>query len=159
MSRWISLLRPSSFPFAISRGFRDSVEYGSMEYSAVSQPPVTPCSFIQRGTPSSIMTAGNHPRIAHRDQDRAALLAGQSGARRIQDGFGRQSGCRVDSRAQGRRLKRERECNFVDADNWNSRRLSSSEGSADYRYANFFQKNAFRALTIKKWGLLCRPAK
>src|SRR4029077_11622748 len=28
-----------------------------MEYSAVSQPPVTPCSFIQRGTASSNVTA------------------------------------------------------------------------------------------------------
>src|SRR5919108_2575549 len=28
-----------------------------MEYSAVSQPPVTLCSFIQRGTASSIVTA------------------------------------------------------------------------------------------------------
>ena len=28
-----------------------------MEYSAVSQPPVTPCSFIHRGTASSIVTA------------------------------------------------------------------------------------------------------
>ena len=27
-----------------------------MEYSAVIQPPVTPCSFIQRGTVSSIVT-------------------------------------------------------------------------------------------------------
>ena len=40
----------------MSRCFRVLVEYGSIEYSAVSQPPVTPCSFIQRGTPSSIMT-------------------------------------------------------------------------------------------------------
>src|SRR5207244_13143872 len=44
-------------PFVTSRGLRGSVEYGSIEYSAVSQPPVTPCSFIQRGTPSSIVTA------------------------------------------------------------------------------------------------------
>src|SRR6266481_2619444 len=44
-------------PFAISRALRGCVEYGSMEYSAVSQPPVTPCSFIQRGTASSIVTA------------------------------------------------------------------------------------------------------
>src|SRR4029450_2487755 len=44
-------------PFVMSRGFRGCVEYGSMEYSAVSQPPVTPCSFIQRGTASSIVTA------------------------------------------------------------------------------------------------------
>src|SRR6266550_7376797 len=43
-------------PFAMSRGFRGWVEYGSIEYSAVSQPPVTPCSFIQRGTASSIVT-------------------------------------------------------------------------------------------------------
>ena len=28
-----------------------------MEYSAVSHPPVTPCSFIQRGTPSSMEAA------------------------------------------------------------------------------------------------------
>src|SRR5205809_6950826 len=41
----------------MSRGFRVVVEYGSIEYSAVSQPPVTPCSFIQRGTASSIVTA------------------------------------------------------------------------------------------------------
>src|SRR5438067_5329099 len=40
----------------MSRGFRVFVEYGSIEYSAVSQPPVTPCSFIQRGTVSSIIT-------------------------------------------------------------------------------------------------------
>src|SRR4029453_6714894 len=40
----------------MSRGFRVCVEYGSIEYSAVSQPPVTPCSFIQRGTVSSIVT-------------------------------------------------------------------------------------------------------
>ena len=40
----------------MSRGFLVFVEYGSMEYSAVSQPPVTFCSFIQRGTVSSIMT-------------------------------------------------------------------------------------------------------
>src|ERR1043166_2092592 len=44
-------------PFAISRGLRGCVEYGSIEYSAVSQPPLTPCSFIQRGTTSSIVTA------------------------------------------------------------------------------------------------------
>src|SRR4029077_21215830 len=43
-------------PFVISRGLGGCVEYGSIEYSAVSQPPVTPCSFIQRGTPSSIVT-------------------------------------------------------------------------------------------------------
>src|SRR5215213_4819678 len=41
----------------MSRGLRGCVEYGSIEYSAVSQPPVTFCSFIQRGTVSSIVTA------------------------------------------------------------------------------------------------------
>src|SRR5437588_9226587 len=40
----------------MSRGFRGAVEYGNIEYSAVSQPPVTLCSFIQRGTVSSIIT-------------------------------------------------------------------------------------------------------
>src|SRR6266581_8771860 len=50
------MLRPSRRPFVTSRGFRVCVEYGSIEYSAVSQPPVTPCSFIQRGTASSIVT-------------------------------------------------------------------------------------------------------
>jgi hypothetical protein len=40
----------------MSRGFRVLVEYGSIEYSAVSHPPLTPCSFIQRGTVSSIIT-------------------------------------------------------------------------------------------------------
>jgi len=40
----------------MSRGFRVVVEYGSIEYSAVNQPPVTFCSFIQRGTVSSIIT-------------------------------------------------------------------------------------------------------
>src|SRR5215813_5623311 len=44
-------------PFVMSRGLRGCVEYGSIEYSAVSQPPVTPCSFIHRGTASSIVTA------------------------------------------------------------------------------------------------------
>src|SRR3954447_19490161 len=43
-------------PLVMSRGLRGCVEYGSIEYSAVSQPPVTPCSFIQRGTPSSMVT-------------------------------------------------------------------------------------------------------
>ena len=38
----------------MSRAFRPSVEYGSIEYSAVSQPPETFCSFIQRGTPGSM---------------------------------------------------------------------------------------------------------
>src|SRR5438128_2998203 len=50
------MLRPSIRPFAMSRGFRVWVEYGSIEYSEVSQPPVTPCSFIQRGTFSSMVT-------------------------------------------------------------------------------------------------------
>jgi hypothetical protein len=40
----------------MSRAFRSWVEAGSIAYSAVSQPPGTFCSFIQRGTPSSIMT-------------------------------------------------------------------------------------------------------
>lgn len=44
-------------PFVTSRGLRGWVKYGSMEYSAVSHPPVTACSFIQRGTASSIVTA------------------------------------------------------------------------------------------------------
>src|SRR5918996_343162 len=56
IKRWISVLRPSIRPFATSRGFRVCVEYGSIEYSAVSQPPVTPCSFIHRGTFSSMVT-------------------------------------------------------------------------------------------------------
>src|SRR5512138_486058 len=43
-------------PLAMSRALRGCVEYGSIEYSAVSQPPLTPCSFIQRGTASSIVT-------------------------------------------------------------------------------------------------------
>ena len=55
MSRWISVARPSTFPRELSRCFRWRVEYGSMEYSAVTQPPRTCCSFIQRGTASSIM--------------------------------------------------------------------------------------------------------
>ena len=53
MSRWISTPRPSCLPRAMSRALRVRVEYGSMEYSAVIQPPETPWSFIQRGTPSS----------------------------------------------------------------------------------------------------------
>jgi hypothetical protein len=53
MSRWISDERPSSRPFVMSRAFRPAVEYGSIEYSAVTHPPVTFCSFIQRGTDSS----------------------------------------------------------------------------------------------------------
>src|SRR5262245_44670193 len=44
-------------PLAMSRGLRGCVEYGSIAYSAVSQPPPTACSFIQRGTASSIVTA------------------------------------------------------------------------------------------------------
>ena len=57
MSRWISTPRPSCLPLEMSRALRVSVEYGSIEYSAVIQPPVTPCSFIQRGTPSSMDAA------------------------------------------------------------------------------------------------------
>jgi hypothetical protein len=41
----------------MSRALRSVVEYGSMEYSAVIQPPGTCCSFIQRGTTSSMVTA------------------------------------------------------------------------------------------------------
>ena len=55
MRRWISTDRPSGLPRALSRGLRSCVEYGSIEYSAVSHPPLTPCSFIQRGTPSLII--------------------------------------------------------------------------------------------------------
>src|ERR1051325_8319650 len=40
----------------MSRGLRPWVEYGNIEYSAVRHPPLTPCSFIQRGTVSSIVT-------------------------------------------------------------------------------------------------------
>ena len=40
----------------MSRCFRVSVEYGSIEYSAVIQPPLTFWSFIHRGTDSSIVT-------------------------------------------------------------------------------------------------------
>src|SRR6185436_16668243 len=54
-SRWISVARPSTFPRELSRCFRWRVEYGSMEYSAVTQPPGTCWSFIQRGTASSTM--------------------------------------------------------------------------------------------------------
>jgi hypothetical protein len=50
------MLRPSIRPFVISRGFRGWVEYGSIVYSAVSQPPLIACSFIQRGMFSSIVT-------------------------------------------------------------------------------------------------------
>ena len=53
MRRWISCERPSIFPLVMSRRLRSSVEYGSIEYSAVSQPPSTFCIFIQRGTDSS----------------------------------------------------------------------------------------------------------
>ncbi|OQB92675.1 MAG: hypothetical protein BWX84_00910 [Verrucomicrobia bacterium ADurb.Bin118] len=56
MSRWISWVRPSIRPRVLSRTLRWSVEYGSIEYSAVIQPPGIPCSFIQRGTLSSMVT-------------------------------------------------------------------------------------------------------
>ena len=38
ISRWISCVRPESFPFAASRGVRLAVARGSIEYSAVTQP-------------------------------------------------------------------------------------------------------------------------
>ena len=41
MSRWISTLRPSTFP-ALSRALRVFVEPGSIPYSAVSQPRPLP---------------------------------------------------------------------------------------------------------------------
>jgi hypothetical protein len=40
----------------MSLGFRGAVAYGNIEYSAVSQPPLTLWSFIQRGTASSTVT-------------------------------------------------------------------------------------------------------
>ena len=55
MRRWISDERPSILPREMSRGLRSSVEYGSIEYSAVSHPPSTFCARIQRGTSSSIV--------------------------------------------------------------------------------------------------------
>ncbi len=49
------MLRPSCLPRVLSRCLRSNVEYGNIEYSAVNHPPVTDCSFIQRGTDSSII--------------------------------------------------------------------------------------------------------
>ena len=52
MSRWISLVRPSTLPDR-SRGFRGRVLPGSMEYSAVIQP--RPWPTIQAGTCGSML--------------------------------------------------------------------------------------------------------
>jgi hypothetical protein len=38
MSRWISWVRPESFPLLASRGVRSDVARGSIEYSAVTHP-------------------------------------------------------------------------------------------------------------------------
>ena len=86
------MLRPSIRPFAMSRGFRVCVEYGSIEYSAVSQPPVMACSFIQRGTILFDGHAADDARVAHGnkhgtpgvrgdaefERNRAQLIAGSS---------------------------------------------------------------------------------
>ena len=66
MRRWISTVRPSILPREMSRDFRSSVEYGSIEYSAVSQPPGTFCCFIQVGTPGS-MVAAQMTRVAPKE--------------------------------------------------------------------------------------------
>ncbi len=57
ISRWISDERPSSRPAEMSRCLRSIVEYGSMLYSAVSQPPPTFWYFIHRGTSSCTVAA------------------------------------------------------------------------------------------------------
>ena len=53
ISRWISWVRPPILPRSLSLGVRVTVERGSMEYSAVTQPrpelrsqPGTPCSTV-----------------------------------------------------------------------------------------------------------------
>ena len=55
MSRWISCVRPETRPRMDSRDVRVSVELGSREYSAVSQP--SPLPFRKPGTRSSIVAA------------------------------------------------------------------------------------------------------
>src|SRR3990172_221978 len=55
MSRWISCVRPDTFPFAASRGIRSFEERGSMLYSAVTQP--VPVPFRNGGTLSSTVAA------------------------------------------------------------------------------------------------------
>jgi hypothetical protein len=52
--RWISSVRPDDLPREISRSVRRSVEPGSSEYSAVTQPRPCPCR--KRGTLSSRQT-------------------------------------------------------------------------------------------------------
>ena len=53
MSRWISTVRPWSFPRDASRSTRSPVDAGSSEYSAVIQP--RPWFRSQRGTSSWII--------------------------------------------------------------------------------------------------------
>ena len=68
MSRWISVVRPSTLP-PRSRFLRGLVLPGSMLYSAVSQP--RPLPFIQAGTSGSIGRAAEHGRAAGLDQHAA----------------------------------------------------------------------------------------
>ena len=55
MSRWISWVRPDTFPRTDSRGIRSEDDRGSMPYSAVTQP--LPFPFSQGGTRSSTVAA------------------------------------------------------------------------------------------------------
>src|SRR5579863_5543215 len=57
MMRWISCVRPPTFPLADSRWVRSCVARGSMAYSALTQP--TPRPLSQAGTRSSIVAAHN----------------------------------------------------------------------------------------------------
>ena len=84
MRRWISTVRPSTLPRLESRVLRSCVAYGSMEYSAVSQPPFTPCCFIQEGTPAS-MVAAQITRVEPKDTSTEPVACGAMPASKVME--------------------------------------------------------------------------
>jgi hypothetical protein len=75
ISRWISSVRPDGRPRAASRSARESVEPGSIEYSAVSQPRPVPAR--KRGTLASSLTVHKHERATHAHSTEASGLLGE----------------------------------------------------------------------------------
>ena len=69
MRRWISWVRPPILPRSLSLGVRVTVERGSIEYSAVTQP--RPELRSQPGTPCSMVALVRTRVLPKRDQDGA----------------------------------------------------------------------------------------
>ena len=73
MSRWISCVRPETFPRTDSRGIRSFDERGSMPYSAVTQP--FPLPFEPMGNALFEGRGADHFRVSDLDEHRAFGVA------------------------------------------------------------------------------------